>query len=54
MWVGGPINGTFFRWANKWYTYPITYIPESEDRREKEGKIGESQPFQEFNIIRSE
>jgi hypothetical protein len=23
MWAGGPINGTFFRWANKWYTYPI-------------------------------
>jgi hypothetical protein len=22
MWAGGPINGTFFRWANKWYTYP--------------------------------
>jgi hypothetical protein len=23
MWAGGPINGTFFKWANKWYTYPI-------------------------------
>jgi hypothetical protein len=22
MWAGGPINGTFFKWANKWYTYP--------------------------------
>jgi hypothetical protein len=24
MWAGGPINGTFFKWANKWYTYPIS------------------------------
>jgi hypothetical protein len=21
--TGGPRNGSFFRWANKWYTYPI-------------------------------
>jgi hypothetical protein len=21
MLAGGPINGRFFRWANKWYTY---------------------------------
>jgi hypothetical protein len=21
--TGGPINGKFFSWANKWYTYPM-------------------------------
>jgi hypothetical protein len=26
MLAGGPINGTFSRWANKWYTYPILII----------------------------
>jgi hypothetical protein len=47
MWAGGPINGTFFRWANKWYTYPLiegtvtTGVLWSRNLREKD-RIGES------------